>query len=287
MRSFDYIPARQATSAAIFASPHSGRDYDAAFLRASVLDQVSLRSSEDAFVDLFLRAAPASGAPVLLGAVPRAYVDYNRAATELDPALIDGVARNSANPRVLSGLGVIPRVVAGGRAIYRGKLPMAEAEARLARYWFPYHAQLSAIVDRQRARFGRSILFDLHSMPHDAIAGSSLGKGQAPEIVLGDRFGAACHPDISARVAEIFRASGLRVARNSPFAGAYVVQRYGTPSMGQHAIQIEIDRALYMDERTITPRSDFTAFQALMDKIVVALAALGQDMIPMGQTAAE
>ncbi len=287
MRSFDYIPARHATSAAIFASPHSGRDYDAAFLGASVLDQVSLRSSEDAFVDLFLRAAPAAGAPVILGAVPRAYVDYNRAATELDPALIEGVARHTANPRVLSGLGVIPRVVAGGRAIYRGKLPLAEAETRLARYWYPYHAQLSALMDRSRARFGRAILFDLHSMPHDAIAGSSHGKGQAPEIVLGDRFGAACHPDISARVAEIFRASGLRVARNTPFAGAYVVQRYGTPSVGQHAIQIEIDRALYMDERTITPRPDFAAFQALMDQVVMALAALGQDIVPLGQMAAE
>ena len=287
MRSFDYIPARQATSAAIFASPHSGRDYDAAFLNASVLDRISLRSSEDAFVDQFLRVAPAVGAPVLLGMVPRAYVDYNRAATELDPALIDGVARSSPNPRVLSGLGVIPRVVAGGRAIYRGKLSMAEADMRLARYWYPYHAQLSALVDRSRARFGRAILFDMHSMPHDAIAGSSHTKANAPEIVLGDRFGAACHPDISARVAEIFRANGLRVARNTPFAGAYVVQRYGTPSVGQHAIQIEIDRALYMDERTVTPRPDFAAFQRLMDTVVTALAAIGQDIIPMGQMAAE
>jgi N-formylglutamate deformylase len=287
MRAFDYIPPRHARSAAVFASPHSGRDYSADFLRASVLDRVNLRSSEDAFVDLFLRTAPEAGAPVLLGAVPRAYVDYNRAATELDPALIDGVAKSSNNPRVLSGLGVIPRVVAGGRAIYRGKIPLAEAEARLARYWYPYHAQLSTLVDRSRARFGRAILFDLHSMPHDAIAGSSHTRGQAPEIVLGDRFGAACHPDISARVAEIFRASGLRVARNSPFAGAYVVQRYGTPSMGQHAIQIEIDRALYMDEQTVTPRPDFRAFQSVMDKIVVELAQIGRDAAHLGQMAAE
>jgi N-formylglutamate deformylase len=287
MRSFDYIPARQATSAAVFASPHSGRDYDPAFLHASVLDQISLRSSEDAFVDQFLRAAPNAGAPVLLGAVPRAYVDYNRASTELDPALIDGVARNTANPRILSGLGVIPRVVAGGRAIYRGKLTLAEAELRLAHFWYPYHAQLSALMDRSRARFGRAILFDLHSMPHDAIAGSSQGKTPKAEIVLGDRFGAACHPDISAQVADIFRDAGLRVARNTPFAGAYIVQRYGTPSVGQHAIQIEIDRALYMDEATITPRPDFADFQALMDKVVSQLAALGQAGVPMGQMAAE
>ena len=285
MHSFDFIPARQATSAVIFASPHSGRDYGQEFLRASVLDQVALRSSEDAFVDLLIRAAPDAGAPVLLGAVPRAYVDYNRAATELDPALIADIPKGSVNARVLSGLGVIPRVVAGGRAIYSGKLRRAEAEQRLARYWHPYHAQLSAMMERQRARFGRAILFDMHSMPHDAIGGGYAGR--RPEIVLGDRFGAACNPAISARVAEIFTAAGLRVARNAPFAGAYIVQRYGMPSMGQHVVQIEIDRALYMDERTVTPSRDFAAFQALMDNVVRTLAEIGRDLRSQSPMAAE
>jgi N-formylglutamate amidohydrolase len=287
MHAFDFLPAKQATSAVVFASPHSGRDYSADFLRASVLDERLLRSSEDAFVDMFLRAAPDAGSPVLLGAVPRAYVDYNRAATELDPALIADLPRGSTNARVLSGLGVIPRVVAGGRAIYSGKLSRAEAELRLSRFWHPYHAQLAALLHRQRARFGRAILFDLHSMPHDAITTSGGLAGRVPEIVLGDRFGAAAHPDISARVAEIFSHAGLRVARNAPFAGAYIVQRYGMPSTGQHVIQIEIDRALYMNERDITPNANFTAFQALMDNVIRSLAEIGRDANSVGVMAAE
>lgn len=277
MHAFDFIPATQATSAVVFASPHSGRVYGAEFLRASVLDENLLRSSEDAFVDLLLRAAPDAGSPVLLGAVPRAYVDYNRAATELDPALIQDLPKGGLNARILSGLGVIPRVVSGARAIYSGKLSRAEADTRLSRYWHPYHAQLTALLTRQRARFGRAILFDMHSMPHDAIGSANGFVGNRPEIVLGDRFGAACHPDISARVAEVFAAAGLRVARNAPFAGAYIVQRYGQPTVGQHVVQIEIDRALYMDEQRICPSADFDAFQALMDNVVRALSDIGRE----------
>ncbi len=287
MHAFDFIPATKAVSAVVFASPHSGRTYGPEFLRASVLDEVTLRSSEDAFVDMLLRAAPDAGSPVLLGAVPRAFVDYNRAATELDPALIQGLPKGSMNARVLSGLGVIPRVVAGGRAIYSGKISCAEADTRLSRYWHPYHAQLAALMTRQRAKFGRAILFDMHSMPHDAIGSGAGFAANRAEVVLGDRFGAACHPDISARVAEIFTAAGLRVARNAPFAGAYIVQRYGQPSVGQHVIQIEIDRALYLDERNVRPSADFEAFQIVMDGIVRALSEIGRDAGTITAMAAE
>jgi len=287
MHAFDFIPATKATSAVLFASPHSGRIYGPDFLRMSVLDEVVLRSSEDAFVDLLLRAAPDAGSPVLLGGVPRAYVDYNRAATELDPALIHDLPKSGMNPRVLSGLGVIPRVVAGGRAIYGGKLSRAEADTRLSRFWHPYHAQLTALMTRQRTHFGRAILFDMHSMPHDAIGPGNGFASNRPEIVLGDRFGAACHPDISARVAEVFTAAGLRVARNAPFAGAYIVQRYGQPSVGQHVIQIEIDRALYMDEQKVCPKADFGAFQSLMDNVVRVLADIGRDTNRVTAMAAE
>ncbi|MFN7003177.1 MAG: N-formylglutamate amidohydrolase [Roseinatronobacter sp.] len=283
MRAFDYLPARAQTSSVIFASPHSGRDYPNAFLKTSILEPTVLRSSEDAFVDCFLRSASAAGAPVLLGGVPRAYVDYNRAATELDPALISGVSAHGLNPRISSGLGVIPRVVAGGRAIYRGKITRAEADYRLREFWHPYHQKLDSLMAEHRKRFGRAILLDMHSMPRDAVSMNRQHTALRPDIVLGDRFGAAAHASVSDAVAAVFTNAGLRVARNSPFAGAYITQRHGTPSIGQHAIQIEIDRGLYLDERSVTPNANFEVFTQLMDQIVSDLVDLGRD--PSAQVA--
>lgn len=277
MQSFTYLPARNPSSCVVFASPHSGREYPAEFLAASILEPTALRSSEDAYVDCFLRSAGEAGAPVLLGGVPRAYVDYNRAATELDPALIAGVSSQGLNPRVSSGLGVIPRVVAGGRTIYRGKITRTEAEMRLRTFWHPYHAKLDAIMTEQRQRFGRAILLDMHSMPRDAVSMNRQHNALRPDIVLGDRFGAAAHSAITEAVAAVFANAGLRVARNSPFAGAYITQRHGTPSIGQHAIQIEIDRGLYLDERRVAPSADFAQFQVVMDKIVYELVNLGRE----------
>lgn len=276
MKSFIFLPAQSPDSAVVFASPHSGRLYPPEFLAASTLEPVALRSSEDAYVDHFLRAAPDSGACVLLGGVPRAYVDYNRAASELDPALIAGVSVRGLNPRISSGLGVIPRVVAGGRAIYRGKLTQAEAERRLRLYWHPYHDKLAAIIAQKRAQHGRAILLDMHSMPRDAVAMNGQHNSLRPDIVLGDRFGASAHAAITEAVADIFTRAGLRVARNSPFAGAYITQRHGQPSIGQHAIQIEIDRGLYLDERRVEPSASFDAFCKTMDNVVRQLTALGR-----------
>ncbi|MDD7971601.1 N-formylglutamate amidohydrolase [Roseinatronobacter alkalisoli] len=277
MNAFDFFPARIATSAVVFASPHSGRTYAPEFLKASILEELALRSSEDAYVDMFLKNAPDYGAPVLLGGVPRAYVDYNRAATELDPALIADVPKATLNPRIMSGLGVIPRVVAGSRSIYAGKITRAAAEDRLQRFWHPYHDRLESVMDQQRRQFGRAILFDMHSMPRDATSHDRRFTSKRPDIVLGDRFGAACAPDISHMVAQIFTAAGLRVARNAPFAGAYIAQRYGTPSTGRHVVQIEIDRGLYLNERTVTPSRNFDSFVQLMDEIVRALSDIGRD----------
>lgn len=284
MQSYIFLPAATPDSAVVFASPHSGREYPPEFLAATTLDPMLLRSSEDAYVDRLLRAAPVAGAGVLLGGAPRAYVDYNRAATELDPALIAGVSVRGLNPRISSGLGVIPRVVAGGRAIYRGKISQTEAELRLRRYWHPYHEKLSAIMAAQRARHGRAVLLDMHSMPRDAVAMNGQHTSLRPDIVLGDRFGASAHSEVTEAVAAVFTAAGLRVARNSPFAGAYIAQRYGLPSSGQHAIQIEIDRSLYLDERQVCPNADFDSFQSLMDGVVRDLAALGRsqsDAVPL------
>lgn len=275
MQAFHYSAPETPSSAVVFASPHSGRVYPADLLAATSLDMSTLRSSEDAYVDLFLRRAQGV-APVLLAGVPRAYVDFNRAANELDPALIAGVSVRGLNPRIHSGLGVIPRVVAGARAIYRGKISRAQADARLAQYWHPYHDKLAQVIEAQRCHFGRAILFDMHSMPRDAVTMSGQHTRLRPDIVLGDRFGATADTRLTEAVARVFTDAGFRVARNSPFAGAYITQRYGLPSMGQHAIQIEIDRSLYMDEKRITLRADSDDFRAVMDQVVGALIEIGR-----------
>ncbi|WP_296427032.1 N-formylglutamate amidohydrolase [Yoonia sp.] len=268
-------PASRSTSV-VFASPHSGRDYSAAFLARSVLDAREIRSSEDAFVDVLFAAAPDHGAPFLTATAPRAYLDLNRGPDELDPALIEGVRRNPHNPRVTSGLGVIPRVVANGRQIYRGKLTLAEAHQRIAGWWRPYHDQLQTLLDESNNAFGEAILMDCHSMPHEALEHAGSPGALRPDVVLGDRFGAAAAGAVVEQVEAAFANAGLRVARNMPFAGAYITQHYGRPSRGQHAIQIEIDRAVYMDERTLEPNDDFAGFKAVLDGVIAALADIGR-----------
>ncbi len=263
----------------VFASPHSGADYPAAFLSGTALDRRAIRSSEDAFVDRLYASAPDCGAPLLAARVPRAFVDLNRAADELDPAVIDGIARSAHNPRISSGLGVIPRVVAGGRTIYTGKLTQAEAETRLRRYWHPYHDRLRRLLEQTRESFGEAVLIDCHSMPHEAIESHARPGQPRPEVVLGDRFGAAAGRDVVDRIEAAFATAGLRVARNAPFAGAYITQAYGRPSRRTHVVQVEIDRALYMDEARIEPSADFPGFCTLIAGVVAEICgSFSQDM---------
>jgi N-formylglutamate amidohydrolase len=265
-----YRPTRQ-VGPFLFASPHSGRQYAPEFLSKVVLDQSAIRSSEDAFVDQLFAVAPKLGAPLLAARAPRAFIDLNRAADELDPGVIDGLYRVPHNPRINSGLGVIPRVVAGGRAIYRGKLSLAEAESRISRFWHPYHAALAALIEETRVAFGTAVLIDCHSMPHEAIEAHSRPGHTRPEVVLGDRYGVAAGREVMDRVEAAFAGAGLRVVRNAPFAGAYVSQAYGRPSRGVHVVQVEIDRALYMDEVKIEPRPDFGLFRDLIAGVVAEL----------------
>ena len=269
------MPARRDTGT-IFASPHSGRDYPRVFLRRSVLNEHAIRSSEDAFVDQLVAAAPDHGAPLLAARAPRAFVDVNRGAEELDPALIRGVARSSHNPRVSSGLGVIPRVVGGGREIYRGKISYGEAQARLEEHWHPYHARLQALIEEARLLFGRSVLIDCHSMPHEAIESLCRHRREKPEIVVGDRYGAAADVEIVERIEAVFVAEGFKVARNTPFAGAYTAQTYGRPSRGSHVVQIEIDRALYMNETELRPNGNFDAMRRILSRVIAELAEIGR-----------
>ncbi|MEL7115016.1 MAG: N-formylglutamate amidohydrolase [Pseudomonadota bacterium] len=264
------LPHEQ-TTPFVFASPHSGRNYPAPFLRATTLDEYAIRSSEDAFVDMLFADAPTYGAPLLTANAPRAFIDLNRASEELDPALIEGVRKATHNPRVSSGLGVIPRVVSNGRAIYRGKIALDEARARIRDHWRPYHDRLQKLLDDTRQSHGHVVLIDCHSMPHEAIEAASTGRGPKPQIVLGDRFGAAAGSDVVERVEAAFAAEGLRVVRNTPFAGAFTAQNYGRPSRGQHVVQVEVDRSLYMDERRVTPNANFQAFQGLIRRVVAEL----------------
>ncbi len=264
------------TTCAVFASPHSGRDYPWAFLRKSVLDELAIRSSEDAFMDMLIANAPSCGAPLLVANMPRAFLDLNRASDELDPAVIDGVSQVSHNPRIASGLGVIPRVVSNGRAIYRGKLKNREAQDRIAEYWRPYHDQLAELMGNTRRDFGEAILVDCHSMPHEAVDAVTQVGLPRPEVVLGDRFGASADGVIVDRIEQVFLDAGLRVSRNAPFAGAFTTQHYGRPSRGQHAIQIEIDRALYMNEMRVRPNGNFDSFRRLMEKVVAEISDIGR-----------
>ena len=212
------MPEVQTTSV-LFASPHSGRDYPAAFLRRSVLDQQTIRSSEDAFVDLLFDCAPRFGAPLLAARSPRAFIDFNRSAEELDPALIEDIRGGGHNPRVSSGLGVVPRVVANGRAIYRGKLTRREADQRIREHWYPYHRALDTLLKDTLKKFNEAILIDCHSMPHEALENVVHPKGLRPDIVLGDRFGAAASGEVVERIETVLSRAGLSVIRNAPFAG--------------------------------------------------------------------
>ncbi|MCM2562734.1 N-formylglutamate amidohydrolase [Lutimaribacter sp. EGI FJ00015] len=268
-------PQKRSTSV-VFASPHSGRDYSAGFLRRSVLDEHTIRSSEDAFVDKLFAAAPQHGAPLLLAGAPRAFVDLNRSADELDPALIEDVRAPGHNPRVASGLGVVPRVVAGARAIYRGKLTRAEAQNRIDTYWHPYHDALNRLLDEAQAQFGEAVLIDCHSMPHEAMDGIVRAGVRRPDVVLGDRFGASAGADVVDRIEAALATAGLKVVRNAPFAGAYTAQHYGRPSRRQHVVQIEIDRALYMNEQLIRPNGNFNHLQKVLSGVIAEITEMGR-----------
>ena len=269
------LPLLRDTSV-IFSSPHSGRKYTADFLVQTQLDGLSIRSSEDAYVDLLFESATKFGAPLITALAPRAFLDLNRAVDELDPAVIDGVARGMHNPRVSSGLGVIPMVVANGRAIYHGKISTDEYQSRIARFWHPYHIALRNLIQQNHSSFDEAILIDCHSMPHEAIEAHARPGQPKPEVVLGDRFGTAAGGDVMDRVEAAFVGAGLRVVRNAPFAGAYITQAYGRPQLRQHVVQVEIDRALYLNEVRVEPSHDFADFRRLMAEVVADVTTIGR-----------
>lgn len=271
----------QRTSPVVFASPHSGRHYPQEMLDRALLNPLHLRSSEDAHVDRLFSDVPRFGAVMLSAVYPRAWVDLNRRSDELDPALIAGVSRVGLNPRIASGLGVIPRVVAGGRNIYRGKISRQDAQSRLDKVWTPYHRLLKALLDESCSLFGEAILVDCHSMPREALSSISAGRGGRPDIVIGDRYGASATPRVTTEIEQAFRSQGFSVTRNVPFAGAFVVQNYGQPARKQHAIQVEIDRSLYMNEKTLEPRADFGEFRARISAAAKTISEIRAEGLPL------
>jgi N-formylglutamate amidohydrolase len=251
---FEVVSPGEQTLPFVFASPHSGRVYPKSFLQATKLDGTVIRRSEDSFVDEIFGAAPALGAPLLKAHFPRAFVDPNREAYELDPAMFDGPLPqfvNSRSPRVVAGLGTIARVVRDGAEIYGRKISFQEAQARIDAYYKPYHATLRALLEATHKRFNCAVLVDCHSMP--SVGGpldQDIGATR-PDIVLGDRFGTSCARRLTDMMERALAMQGFAVVRNNPYAGGFSTEHYGRPAMGLHSLQIEINRALYMDEERI------------------------------------
>ena len=261
--------------ALVFASPHSGRIYPKRLMAASRLDGAAIRRSEDAHVDTLLAGAPAHGATVIIARLARAWLDLNRAPWELDPAMFEdelpAYARGGST-RVAAGLGSIARIVAEGEEIYARKLTFAEARSRVEAVHEPYHAALNDLIGGARKAWGVAVLVDWHSMPSAAARQGTGGK--ACDIVLGDRFGSACAPTIARLVERTLTDLGYRVARNAPYAGGYTTERYGKPHKNVHALQIEINRALYMDESTLEPGAGFAGLCTDLNRVFAALAAV-------------
>lgn len=258
-------------SPAVFASPHSGRLYPKGFLDVSVARMIDLRRIEDAYVDRLLADVHQSGAPVICGLVARAFIDLNRAESEMDPHMFDNPLPawfSQRSPRVDAGLGCIPRLAFNGSQIYGRKLPREEAERRLEAVYRPYHRALEALLKRAQAMFGQAWLIDCHSMPAETEA-----HARSPDIVIGDRFGASCSPGLADLVEGLFRDRGYSTARNTPYAGGFATLAHGQPALGRHALQIEVRRRLYLDEASVEPNEGFLTLRHHMGEIAQAICA--------------
>ena len=272
---FETVKPRRMTAPIVFNSAHSGRDYPERFLKMTRLDQLSIRQSEDAYVDELFSRAPHLGTPLLRAHFPRAYLDVNREPWELDPTMFaDPLSDrfNTSSPRVAAGLGTIARVVAENKPIYREPLTLDDARMRVEGIYIPYHATLQRLLTDAVATFGVAVLIDAHSMPRISRTGDRL----APDIVLGDRYGTTCGTALIDLAEMVFAGAGLRVARNRPYAGGFIARTYGRPQHRIHALQIEISRHLYMNEVTLEKNDGFNAIRQLVERLTLAL--IGYDL---------
>lgn len=278
MPAFETVRPRRLTAPLVFNSAHSGRVYPERFLKMTRLDNLSIRQSEDAYVDELFARAPHLGAPLLRANFPRAYLDVNREPWELDPAMFAEPLSdrfNTSSPRVAAGLGTLARVVAENKPIYRGPLTLDDARTRIEGIYHPYHATLQRLLSEAMAEFGVAILIDCHSMPRI----SRSGDRTAPDVVLGDRYGTSCTPLIVDTVEALFAGAGLKVARNRPYAGGFSTRTYGRPPYGVHALQIEVSRHLYMNEVTLEKHAGFAPTRQIIERVLLALVGLDTNVL--------
>ncbi|MDE2514791.1 MAG: N-formylglutamate amidohydrolase [Rhodospirillales bacterium] len=255
----------------IVVSCHSGRDYPQAFRSQSRLTAHQLRFSEDAFVDDLFGAAPLYGMPLLVATFPRAYCDANREKWELDPAMFADTLPQGvrvSGPRIDAGLGTIARVVANGQPIYREKLRFHEAEQRIETCWQPFHDQLRGLIDETRARFGRCIVIDCHSMP--PVWGAEEAR---PAFVLGDAHGAACSASVTKKMEGAIEKVGEKCAINNPYSGGYITKYYGNPRIKVDVIQLEVPRVLYMRDPDIMAGDEYNMMRRKMEKLITLFSA--------------
>ena len=291
---FDVIEPARLSSCVVLSSPHSGSIYPARFLASARLDPTTLRRSEDAFVDGLFAGGVQWGAPMLRARFPRAYLDVNREAYELDPRMFDGrlpAFVNSRSLRVAGGLGTIARVVGEAQEIYAKRLSVDEAIRRIDHLYKPYHATLRGLLDRATQAFGQTLLIDCHSMP-SCNAGAPPGLQSRDDrlkadVVLGDRYGTSCGRAITDMADLELSRLGYSVERNKPYAGGFITENYGRPAQGGHALQIEVNRSLYMDERRLLPNEAFQTVAAHLTAVVQSLAALMENGLPRDRAAAE
>ena len=272
---FETVRPRRMTAPIVFNSAHSGRNYPERFLKMTRLDELSIRQSEDAYVDELFGRAPHLGTPLLRAHFPRAYLDVNREPWELDPQMFDEPLSdrfNTTSPRVAAGLGTIARVVAENKPIYRDRLSLEDARMRIEGIYIPYHATLQRLLTDAAQTHGVAVLIDCHSMPRISRSGDRL----APDIVLGDRYGTTCGTGLIDLAEMVFAGAGLRVARNRPYAGGFIARTYGRPQHSIHALQVEISRHLYMNEVTLEKNDGFNAMRQLLERLTLTL--IGYDL---------
>src|SRR5215469_15810060 len=284
---FEVIEPAEWRGAIVFNSPHSGRVYPAGFLATARLDISTLRRSEDSFVDELIVGTVRRGHPVMRAHFPRCYVDVNREPYELDPRMFEGRLPSFANTRsmrVAGGLGTVARVVGESQEIYGQRIPVEDAIRRIEGLYKPYHRALRRLFTRLHREFGAAVLIDCHSMPSTAGA-----KDERPraDIVLGDRYGTSCVPAIAETVETVLRSRGYAVSRNKPYAGGFITEHYGTPAVGLHAIQLELNRALYMDERRYERAALFQSVAADLELVAEEVGALPVQELRPYRAAAE
>jgi N-formylglutamate amidohydrolase len=271
----------------IFNSPHSGSVYPHEFLSASRIDLPALRRSEDSFMDELIGGLSDRGFPTVRVNFPRSYVDVNREPYELDPRMFSGRLPSFANTRsmrVAGGLGTIPRVVGDGQEIYRERLSVDAALARIEALYKPYHRALRRLINKAHQAFGAVIVVDCHSMPSVGVARD---EPRRPDVVIGDRYGTSCAALLADMVEQTMGALGYSVGRNKPYAGGFITEHYGNPASGLHTIQLELNRAIYMDERQRERSARFAQVAADFAELAEVLATIPFNELGPFQAAAE